>query len=27
VLQNVTVVFFDSALLINMDDSHLSMAA
>ena len=26
-LQNVTVVFFDSALLINMDDSHLSMAA
>jgi hypothetical protein len=27
VLQNVTVVFFDSALLVNVDDSHLSMAA
>jgi transposase-like protein/IS1 family transposase len=26
VLQNVTVVFFDSALLVNVDDSHLSMA-
>jgi hypothetical protein len=27
VLKNVTVVFFDSALLVNVDDSHLSMAA
>jgi IS1 family transposase len=27
VLQNATVVFFDSALLVNVDDSHLSMAA
>ena len=27
VLQNVTVVFFDSALLVNVDDSHLSIAA
>jgi hypothetical protein len=27
VLQNATVVLFDSALLVNVDDSHLSMAA
>jgi hypothetical protein len=26
-LQNVTFVFFDSAVLVNVDDSHPSMAA